>query len=608
MSDTTTYNVQVLYRLNSGDATQKVASLSDSFKTLSSMSSWAAGKMDGLASSIISMGKWALLGAGALGVRALAEGITTLNSEAETATIGIAGMLQAGGAFNDFQAAMGRSTELMDEMRKDAAALPGTFDDLRRVFEGGLLGSLAAGKTSKQAEKMAASFMAVSKMLNVDSHTAGRELSMLLGGRAGAHVVLWSRLQPIIGKTAQEFNAMSNKDRFEAIEKALKGFDPAVRAFAHTWDAISSTTKDIWTHFKRMAATPMFNALKSDLDSFNIWTENNKALLIEWEMIVGGNIVAAYQKVKDILQWIWTHHSQLIESAKHAATGGLIARAGLGLLGNAGGAGLARAGLSAIGGLVGGGVGSGALLAAAVIAPLAIAAATGKVNLENTFRKVMTAVDPLVTSFGHLAEALLPTITDLGRFSAGLIEAVADGLTPFTSALGRFIDLQADSIRYWSENLQNWASSFMQWSRDHGLVNDRRQNVSNDIPLSDFYSLNPSEGGLNLIRHLWHMVTTGDPVIMNGAIHNASLDTAATGGTEDLGRMSHFQFNSSQLHAMAEEVRRQTHAQGATNVNVRIEATISDASDPTRVYADIRRAVFDGVFRPMELPKTTVLR
>jgi hypothetical protein len=604
LSDTV-YNVSVVYKLTDSGAPQKVDKLADSFKSLSSLSSGIASKMDGLASSIMGVGKWALLAAGALGLRALQQGITGLNADAESATIGIAGMLQAGGAFTSFQDSMSRSQELMGQMRRDAAALPGTFDDLRLVFQGGLLPGLAAGKTSTEVEHLAARFMSVGKMLQVDSHTAGRELSMLLEGRAGAHVVMWARLAPLIGKTAQEFNKMTSAQRFEAISKAMNGFDPAIKEYEKSWDAVSSTTMDVLHNFERIATTPLFSVIKEDLFQLNTWFSNNQALVAEWAMIVGGNLVAAYEKVKDALQWIARHHSEILTTAKHAAEGGLVARAGLGLLGNAGGAGMARSGLTAIGGLVGGGVGSGALLAAAVIAPLAIAAARGKVDLQRLFGSLERAASPLVTSFVKLGESLLPTIEDLGRFSAGLIEAVADGLTPFTNALGRFISLQADSIREWSDRMGRWSEGFMNWSRDHGLINDRRANQSSDIPISDLFSLNPSEGGLALIRHLMRM---GRPTLLGGAIHDISNDVARTGGAEEMDPSSHYRMNTAQMRAVQEEVRRQTHAQGHTTVNVRIESTINDASDPQRVYMDTRKAVWDAVWNRSQSPTTPVLR
>lgn len=602
----TIYNVQVLYRLQTGGAEQKVEGLSSSFKSLSSMADWSVKKIDGLVGSVMSMGKWALLAAGGLGVHALVQSISSLNAEAEGATIGIAGMLQAGGAFTNFQDAMGRSQELMTQMRRDAAALPGTFDDLRQVFQGGLLPGLGAGKSSTEVEHLAARFMSVSKMLQVDSHTAGRELSMLLEGRAGAHVVMWARLQSLIGKSSKDFNAMTSAQRFEAISKAMNGFDPAIKDYEKSWDAVASTTRDTLTNFQRIATTPLFNAVKEDLYQINTWLGNNQALVVEWEMIVGNNLVHAYDRVKDSLHWIWVHHGEILSTAKHAAEGGLVARVGLGLLGNAGGAGLARSGLTALGGLAGGGLGMGALLATAVIAPLAIAAARGKIDLESTFKKVLTATEPLIASFGKLGEVLLPTIDDLGRFSAGLIEAVADGLTPFTLGLKQFVDLQVDSIHFWSNQLHDLGKELGDWLKDHGLIRTSTADRSEDIPWSDVYSGNSRETTMSLLDHIMSM---RNPTLTRYGIVDADRQLSATGGgTEEMDPNSHFRFNAQQQRAIQEEVNRHagTHAQNHYTVNV--YNTINEASDPERVYISVNRAIWDAMYRPMAAARSAVLR
>src|SRR5262249_24542593 len=73
-------------------------------------------------------------------IEALGHEFVTLNAQAESLQIQLAGMFQAGAAPgltgpDKFRDAMQASSELIVKMRKDARELPGTFQDLMNLFQ-----------------------------------------------------------------------------------------------------------------------------------------------------------------------------------------------------------------------------------------------------------------------------------------------------------------------------------------------------------------------------------------------------------------------------------------------------------------------------------------
>ena len=300
--------------------------------------------------------------AAAFGISTLAKKIFELHSAAEDTRIAIAGMMQAGGAggltasADDFAKAMGMSGEILKQMRKDARDLPGEFEDLVNVFRGSLGGGQAAGQSVNSIEHMAARVMAVSKTLGIDSQTAGREMAMMLEGRAGAHNALFMRLHNQIKMTGHEFNALTASEKWAKIDEALKGYDPAVKAFGNTWSAVESTTEDYLKQLFRVGTAPVFEWVKRHLQGWNQWFERNQERVEQLARTLGGELAEALEKgwgvLRDTFDFISTHKDALIAVAEAYAA----YRVGSGLAGMLGaGTGLLGRGMGAVGSALGAG-------------------------------------------------------------------------------------------------------------------------------------------------------------------------------------------------------------------------------------------------------------
>lgn len=242
--------------------------------------------------------------------------IIEVGAAAENAKISIAGLLSASGLTfgNDFNTALAMSSEILAKMRVDAAALPGTFEDLTEIFQRAIPGGSSAGKSVNDIEHLSAQMMAVGKTFGMSSEFIGREFAEMMEGRASSRVALFSKMRQFMGDdmTAAKFNAMAAPEKWEAIERALGKFGPMIREYATTWDAISTTAESYLTNIIRVGSAGVFETLKRDLADVNEWYERNEETILSVSRAVfddlGGAIKFVVQiveaSVDTVLEWM----------------------------------------------------------------------------------------------------------------------------------------------------------------------------------------------------------------------------------------------------------------------------------------------------------------
>lgn len=604
MADTT-YRVRTVYEADTDGATSKVSALASSF--------------GGVARAFDGAAVGGALAVATVGVGLLLHGVTSLNAGAEEARISIAGLFQAGtggqGAAG-FQEALAESDSIIQRMRVHANELPGEFRDLQNVFEGGLLPGLEAGKTAEQIEGLSATFMAVTQGFHIESQNAGRELQMLLEGRAGGHIAMWNHISGLVGKTAQQFNAMSRAARFEAIEHALAGFGPMVQAYGNTWAAAESTAKDHLSQLLRVGTAPLFEHMKDALNQANHWFEANQASLERWATLIGTRIAHGFDYIVDkghqLFEMIQHFDlSHMVEQVQHLGGGMVAARAGMSLLGS-------TSVLEGAGGLVGGGAMAGAGVIGLVLAPIIAAFATGSVDFGATMHDIGQSVGPIITAFGSLASAFVPLLAAVG---APLIEAFTGLLHIVSPLIAGFANLTAAVLRH--------AGS---------LLSDIGEGLSNIFQLSDAEKATDAEQqqrDRNL--RLNAPMPTLDPSVMMGMVAQSAMGDRLEIDRAFQEWMPQINLNVNQLldqvsrHDVVGQsesvgffgqlLREQRAAAAAhpatahhpatptahTTVNVRIEQTINDASDPDRVVTSTRQAVRDAWLHPIESHSVAVI-
>lgn len=272
----------------------------------------------GVASAGARIGVGVVAGA-ALALRAVAR----VGGEAESTRIAIAGIVNAaeGTGQRGFPRAMGLAGGVVDLIRRQAAALPGTEQDFIEIFRTALPSFAQSGERNlSRIADLSSRFGAVGIAQGVDAPQIGRDLNLLTGltGRAGANVTMWRVMQGAIHdaardmhltvSSAQQFNRLRPDQRIELVRRAVGRFNPMIDAYQNTWDAISSTAKSHAQTLFRTASAPLFERLTAGARRLNEWFEANEAAALRLARVVGDRlgtgldrVVAAGRRVPGLL-------------------------------------------------------------------------------------------------------------------------------------------------------------------------------------------------------------------------------------------------------------------------------------------------------------------
>lgn len=271
--------------------------------SMSSLGSKAARAFTGAVEKV-GMLTVALAAAGAAaGVGAVTHGVLALNKELENTKISLAAVFSTQGVARDMTDGLAKAADTVARMRRDAAALPGEMSDLLTIFQTIAPSGFQSGASRQQLEGLAAQAMAASKVLSIQSDQAGRELAMLLEGRAGAHNVLGMRLGIGADEQASAFNRLSAADRLKRITDELKKFEPSFAIFEKSFDGASSAFQNNARELLRVAAEPVFGKLTGTLTRINKWFDANEARVSAWASMLGTKLGEAWdwgaQKVEE---------------------------------------------------------------------------------------------------------------------------------------------------------------------------------------------------------------------------------------------------------------------------------------------------------------------
>ena len=243
--------------------------------------------------------------AGAAGLGAIVYGVGHLNSELEKTTISLATIFSANGLASSMPAGMGMAADIMAKMRKDAAALPGEAEDLVGIFRSIAIPGAQAGGSASQLEKLSANLMASGAVAGLDQQMVAREAAQLLGGRAGSHNVLGSRLFGLTGDKAEAFNKSSGEDRLKFLEEGTRKYGASIAYFNGTMDAQWSTLVDNIKNTGREATKPLFDSVKHTLAQVNGWFDKNAGKVSDWAAQIGDRLATAWDfGTRKIQEWL----------------------------------------------------------------------------------------------------------------------------------------------------------------------------------------------------------------------------------------------------------------------------------------------------------------
>lgn len=263
------------------------------------------GMLDGVAGAL---GRIALIGGGlvaATGIVGLTHATVGLNSELEKATIAIGTILNVQGMSSSLNQGLAVAAGTIQDMRKDAAALPGEFGDLLQIFKLGATSAFQSGLGVDEWRKLASKTMAAGVVADLGGGLpqVAREMTALLQGRAGAHNVFGMTLG-LSGAKAEEFNQMTGPERVKALDAVLNKYGQSIETFSTTWDAVSSTFVDNVKLFATTATSPLFDKVKDQIREANDWYEQNQETVQRYAEIIGMRLSEAWEVGKaKVLEW-----------------------------------------------------------------------------------------------------------------------------------------------------------------------------------------------------------------------------------------------------------------------------------------------------------------
>lgn len=602
------YAVRTVYETDTSAAASGMSSLSGIALRLGGV----LDTVKGVASRVFDAAVQGGIAAGLAGVAALVVGMHHLNGELDSTSVGIAGMVSAAEVegtegVTGWANSMAFAEGSMEQIRRDAAALPGQAEDFVEVFRAGLAPALEAGMRAADVSQFTNRFAAVGIAFRVDAPQIGRDLNLMLQGRAGAQVNMWNRLKSTIGMTAKEFNALSAAQRQAKIDDALKRYQPMIDAYANTWEAITSTTVSYGKDLLRLATNPFFHVAKKELRSMNDWWGQNEKGIREYANGVGTLLVGAYKTARreagvyfdrvdafvrsDTAQRLWSFGERAASMASNLAGrawGAVTESPGA----TASGVGMAAGVAMGIPGL---GLVLGGLVQFATHTEAADAVMSSLGDTAGSVAAILGTLWPLFeqveVGLGDVFASLLPGL------AAGLAGA-AEGLQQFIAEAGPGVGELIDAVRPIVEMLG-------------GILGELAREIGTDT-IERLHDLGVGIGALaSVIAELIASLQLREAPAL-GTLRNAPRDGA------------HGQGIAERLNTFLERIRQPLTAQqraelgarggarrevghpGRTVVNVQIHQTVNTNDDPDRVLLMTRRAVYQGLHAPLQSPGVRV--
>jgi hypothetical protein len=240
-------------------------------------------KMAGLAATAASLQSAALKAVAAVGgLAAVKRGVIGLNAAFEETTLTLAGMVRAYKLEDNFGRATVAAEKMLKRMQELAAPLPGEAEDYITALRTSISKVIEAGKTGyEEIATFVSKYTAVAIANQVDAAQAGRDLMLMLSGRAGVANKTWGVLVGHIKMGATEFNRLSAPERMRRIETAISKYDDLTKAYANTWSAQIGAFMTYGKEIIRLGTKPLFEKAKNALAEINTWLEKNRGWLID---------------------------------------------------------------------------------------------------------------------------------------------------------------------------------------------------------------------------------------------------------------------------------------------------------------------------------------
>lgn len=462
MAITTVYNVVAKFRGKDAGMESKFDRLAGGADRLNASIDRAQARIGGLFRGLA-------LGAGAAATGGLVLGarrMLNLGKAAEQAKVSIASTMSVlSDETREFSHWMGEADALFSEFSDRSIDSPATREEFIQLFQSAAPAITPLGLGKEQTGQFIQRAIGAGTMTGGDFEQTGRDIGMMLQGRAGTDVKTFVNLRTALFRelgvaSTEAFNQMAKKNPaevFDAINSALSRLDPGLKEFGTTTSGLMASA----TEMINRGLLSVFDSLKRNLvpqlERFVGWMKNNQGKVEAFADTIGSALGSGVEKLGDLIAWTTENADKLaavlstIGTMKglgllkdimlagggaamrgvigtHAATQGIMGAISLG--GSAAGS-ASRTGqnvmrMSTVGGAAATGVGGAAASGAglgSIIPTLAVglpvvvtlmgALAAGAIGLVGAWRKLLASSDQVADRFFTSMELMFQQLDKL---------------------------------------------------------------------------------------------------------------------------------------------------------------------------------------------------
>lgn len=284
----------------------KLSSIDNSFSKIGSSLKGTLGTVSDLFESAVEKVAGLTIKAASFGAAMSAAAVgfgVKFNSQIEQVRLGLASTLTAFGHTRNINEGLVLSQQLTNKMLQDVKVLPATFAQFSTAVRNLSSAVFQGGGSSATLEDFAKKTVMFGAIAGLSPEQASSSMAMMLTGRiTGANPI--ARQLGITGAEAKHMRELDPEHRLEEITKLLDKFKDANELFAHSFKAISTTTKDNLMLFMGAATAPLFGRIKSTLEDANTWFSKHQSEVNHFADNIGRKLVLAfdYGKAK-IIEW-----------------------------------------------------------------------------------------------------------------------------------------------------------------------------------------------------------------------------------------------------------------------------------------------------------------
>jgi hypothetical protein len=206
--------------------------------------------------------------------RMIASGFE-FNAQIEQARLGIASILMAQGEFTTslgytlagyekLNAAIGMSSELVNQLKVDNLRTIATLDQLVKAFQQGLAPALEAGFNIQQARQFTVAMVQAAGALGLNLNMMAEEMRSILRGTITPRATFIATALGITNEDIRRYR-VNSEQLFDFLMTRLDAFRVAGIENQRTWLGLISNIKDLFLNILGEGLTPLFEYIKEQL-------------------------------------------------------------------------------------------------------------------------------------------------------------------------------------------------------------------------------------------------------------------------------------------------------------------------------------------------------